>query len=190
MAQCILVFSPEIGTYGIVHAAYQVSASESNSNYPFAPLCSSTSPKVVHDSTIMRSDQFCDCYAEKAFCSVKHLYKSKLLSTFLAFQSLSRRRNCSIKSASARADLSQKCCILLSGIQRLVQMLAMALASVNASRTQPKRLGIISIRSCCACDANPRCVTLLAHVAWSRLPFAAHTNRCALDEDMLETLQR
>ena len=152
--------------------------------------CSSASPRVAHDSTIMRSDHFCDCNADKSFCSGKHLYKSKLLSTFLAFESLSRRRNCSMKSAAARADLSQKCCILLSGIQRLVQMLAMALASVNASRTQPKRLGIISIRSCCACDANPRCVTLLAHVAWSRLPFAAHTNTCALQQDMFATLLR
>jgi hypothetical protein len=38
VAQCILIFSPEIGSYGFVHAAYQFSASESNSNYPFAPL--------------------------------------------------------------------------------------------------------------------------------------------------------
>jgi hypothetical protein len=38
VAQCILIFSMEIGSFGFDHAAYQFSASESNSNYPFAPL--------------------------------------------------------------------------------------------------------------------------------------------------------
>jgi hypothetical protein len=33
-----LIFSTEIGSYGLLHAAYQFSASESDSNYPFAPL--------------------------------------------------------------------------------------------------------------------------------------------------------
>ncbi len=77
---------------------------------------------------------------------------------------------------------------LLSVIQHLVQMLAIALASMRASRTQPTRLGRICIQSFRASYAHSICVTLLAHVVWSLLPFAARTNRFPFDQGIVDPL--
>ncbi len=109
--------------------------------------CSSASPRVAHDSTFMRSALFCDFWTEKICCSVKLLYESNLFTSFYAFQSSTRRYNLSIKSVSARAETSQKYCILLSGREHFGQMMAIELASMLSRRAHPKRLRIIGIQT-------------------------------------------
>jgi hypothetical protein len=152
--------------------------------------CSAVPPRLAHDFTFMCLARFCDFSAERCFCSGKQLYTAKPFRACNLFLSFFMKRISRMKSDSARADLSQKCCILLSGIQHLMQMLAIALASMNSSRTQPKQLWIISIQSCRAYNAHSRSVTILAHVAWPLLPFSAHTNARSFDHGMLDPLRR
>ncbi len=150
--------------------------------------CSLAPPRLVHASAFKHSDLSWNFHAENWWCSCKLLYKLKLFSTFLLFLSFCRKRISPFKSASACVKKTVKCIFLLSGNPQFVQMLAIALASTMASRTQPKQLGRISIQSFCSSYAHSIFVTPLAHVALSLLPLAAHTNRCPFDQGMFHPL--
>jgi hypothetical protein len=68
-------------------------------------------------------------------------------------------------------------------------MLAIALASMRARRTQPILLGRIRIQSFRAHDAHSCGVMILAYVAWSLIPFAPNIQRCPFNQCMFDPLR-
>jgi len=152
--------------------------------------CSSASPRLVHDSTFIGPALFRDFYGKNCRQHVKTFNASMPFRACLFYQPQFQRRFISLKSVSAGAWNSLKCCILMAACQHFVQMLASAFASLKSVTRQRKRRLNWQIRMFRACRWHPVGMTFQSLPAHPLTAATAQSKSSAAHHDMSKHVPR
>ncbi len=152
--------------------------------------CSSASPRLVYDSTFIDAALFWDFYGKNCHRPVKTSNASMPFRAWLCYQPQFLKIFISLKSVSARAWKSLKCCILMAACQRLVQMLAKAFPFLKSVMSHRKRRLNWQIRIFQVCLWHPVVMTFLSLPAHPLTADTAQSKSSAAHHDMSKHVQR